>query len=98
MSEIVFGHTDTLKIALTTTENKKPARPHQAFLTLADADTNLEFSFPIGVKTSGKGKLDIVCGNIALRIADLAFVTSTKICCSSQSVTILLMFFFSTHF
>lgn len=61
-NDIVFAHTDTLKIALTTIENKKAARPHQAFLTLADADTGLEFSLPIGVKSSGKGKLDIVCG------------------------------------
>ena len=61
--EITFSHTDTLKIVLTTTDNKKAARPHQAFLTLADVDTTLEFSFPISVKSSGKGKLDIVCGN-----------------------------------
>ncbi|KAI4126324.1 MAG: hypothetical protein LQ338_003801 [Usnochroma carphineum] len=56
---IVLGASDTLKLLLTTTEDKKPKRPHQAFLLLREPKTNLDTSFPLSVKESGKGKLEL---------------------------------------
>ena len=49
-----------MKIALTTKDGKSGARPHQAFLTLAELDSGLEESFALSVKESGKAKLDLV--------------------------------------
>ncbi len=57
---ITFGSTDTLKILLTTKEDGTAKRPHQAFLMLKEVDTGLETAFPLTVKETGKGKLDIV--------------------------------------
>ncbi|KAL8964629.1 MAG: hypothetical protein Q9197_006861 [Variospora fuerteventurae] len=56
---IVLGAADTLKLLLTTTEGKKARRPHQAFLLLQDPKSNLDTSFPLIVKESGKGKLEL---------------------------------------
>ncbi|KAI4268681.1 MAG: hypothetical protein L6R35_006739, partial [Caloplaca aegaea] len=56
---IVLGAADTLKLLLTTTEGKKARRPHQAFLLLRDPKSNLDTSFPLIVKESGKGKLEL---------------------------------------
>ena len=55
-----LGHTDTLKLQVTALEDKTAKRPHQAFLTLRELVTGLEESFAIGVKDSGKGKLELV--------------------------------------
>lgn len=54
-----LGSSDTLKLLLTTTEAKKAKRPHQAFLLLREPKSNLDTSFPLSVKESGKGKLDL---------------------------------------
>lgn len=51
---------DSLKIVLTATEDRKPARPHQAFLLIRDQDTGLETTFPFSVKESGKAKVELV--------------------------------------
>ncbi|KAL8958453.1 MAG: hypothetical protein Q9183_005833 [Haloplaca sp. 2 TL-2023] len=56
---VTLGTTDTLKIIVTATENKKAKRPHQAFLLLRDPRSNLDTSFPLSVKDSGKGKIEL---------------------------------------
>lgn len=58
---IDLGATDTLKIILTTQEGKTAKRPHQAFLLLQDTASNLDVSYPLSIKESGKAKLDLVC-------------------------------------
>jgi len=58
---VSLGASETLKIALTATENGKAKRPHQAFLLLQDQDTGLETTFPFTVKETGKAKVDFVC-------------------------------------
>ena len=50
----------TLKIILTTTNGKKPRKPHQAFLTLSDPTSGLEESYPFAMKESGKARVDVV--------------------------------------
>lgn len=60
-SPLALGPSDTLKVLLTATDGNKPAQPHQAFLTLHEPETGLEESFPLTVKDSGKGKLELVC-------------------------------------
>ena len=55
-----LGASDNLKILLTTSENKKPKRPHQAFLNLRDPKSDLETSLAFQVKENGKAKIDLV--------------------------------------
>ena len=55
-----MGAQDTIKILLTTKEGSKTRRPHQTFLNLQDTKSDLETSFPLQVKESGKGKLELV--------------------------------------
>ncbi|KAL8714576.1 MAG: hypothetical protein Q9220_001524 [cf. Caloplaca sp. 1 TL-2023] len=57
---ISLGPSDTLKILLTTKNGKTPKRPHQAFLLLKDPTSNLDTSFPLSVKESGKGKVELI--------------------------------------
>ena len=59
--QIKLGPTDTLKLLLTTTEDKTAKRPHQAFLTLHEPKTGLEESFVFTVKESGKARVELVC-------------------------------------
>ncbi|KAL9007522.1 MAG: hypothetical protein Q9173_007231 [Seirophora scorigena] len=56
---VVLGAADTLKLLLTATEGKKARRPHQAFLLLREPKSGLDTSFPLSVKESGKGKLEL---------------------------------------
>lgn len=55
-----LGTSDTLKIILTTQEDKSAQRPHQAFLNIRDSASGLETSFAFAVKESGKGKIELV--------------------------------------
>lgn len=57
---VLLGPTDTLKIILTATEDKQAKRPHQAFILLREPKSNLDTSFPLSVKESGKGKIELV--------------------------------------
>ncbi|KAG9539571.1 hypothetical protein KCU97_g22682, partial [Aureobasidium melanogenum] len=43
--QVKLGPTDSLKLVMTTTEDKTAKRPHQAFLTLHEPKTGLEESF-----------------------------------------------------
>ncbi|KAL8800776.1 MAG: hypothetical protein Q9182_004940 [Xanthomendoza sp. 2 TL-2023] len=56
---ISLGESDTLKIILTVNNDKKASRPHQAFLLLREPKSNLDTSFPLTVKESGKGKVEL---------------------------------------
>ncbi|KAK5104780.1 hypothetical protein LTS08_002673 [Lithohypha guttulata] len=56
---IELGSSDSLKIVLTTQEGKTAKRPHQAFLLLRDGASNLDLSYPLSVKESGKAKVDL---------------------------------------
>ncbi|KAF2754417.1 hypothetical protein EJ05DRAFT_141004 [Pseudovirgaria hyperparasitica] len=56
---VALGGKDTLRIVLTTTEDKKAKRPHQAFLTLTEPSSGLEESFPLTLKENGKGKVEV---------------------------------------
>ncbi|KAI9684636.1 MAG: hypothetical protein M1829_000009 [Trizodia sp. TS-e1964] len=57
---VSLGHSETLKILLTATEDKKGKRPHQLFLLVTDTTSGLETSFPFSAKDSGKGKLELM--------------------------------------
>ena len=57
---ITLGSSDTLKILVTIKEDKKPKRPHQAFLRLEHHTSHLDTSYAFAVKESGKGKVEIV--------------------------------------
>lgn len=59
---IELGPTDSLKIILTTQEGKTAKKPHQASLLLRDSASNLDASYPLSIKESGKAKVDLVCG------------------------------------
>ena len=56
---ITLGHADTIKVSLTAKEGSKAKRPHQAFLVIKEA-SGLEAPFPLTVKDSGKGTVEIV--------------------------------------
>ena len=58
---VTLGASDTLKILLTTKEDNKAKRPHQAFLLVQDPGSKLDTSFPFQVKENGKGKIELVC-------------------------------------
>lgn len=57
---IQLGGSDTLKVLLTVQEDKKPKRPHQAFLHITEPTTGLETSYALAVKENGKGKVELV--------------------------------------
>ncbi|RFU78735.1 hypothetical protein TARUN_3523 [Trichoderma arundinaceum] len=57
-STLTLGHQDKLKVLLTTKDGSKAKRPHQAFLVVKEA-SGLEAPFPLTVKDSGKGVVEI---------------------------------------
>ena len=61
---VVLGHNDVAKISLTTKDNGKDKRPHQAFLLLQDTVTGLEAPFALSVKESGKGAVSVAYKDI----------------------------------
>ncbi|KAI9762762.1 MAG: hypothetical protein M4579_000114 [Chaenotheca gracillima] len=65
--DVNLGATDTLKVVLTATEDRKPARPHQAFLLLKEKASGLEASYPLTVKENGKGKVDLTQKELPLQ-------------------------------
>ncbi|KAK2795841.1 hypothetical protein FQN52_003691 [Onygenales sp. PD_12] len=54
-----LGASDTLKLILTTQEDRSAKRPHQAFLLFKEQDTGLDLSYPLSVKESGKAKVEL---------------------------------------
>ncbi|OLN81711.1 Dolichyl-diphosphooligosaccharide-protein glycosyltransferase subunit SWP1 [Colletotrichum chlorophyti] len=54
-----LGPKDTLKVILTAKEGDNAKRPHQAFLILKETKTGLEAPFPLEVKDTGRGVVDI---------------------------------------
>ncbi|CAK7266978.1 hypothetical protein SEPCBS119000_002303 [Sporothrix epigloea] len=63
-----LGSTDIAKITLTTKDNGSGKRPHQAFLLLQDVETGLEAPFPLTVKPSGKGVVQIAYKDIPTQL------------------------------
>ncbi|KAL9614261.1 MAG: hypothetical protein Q9167_001217 [Letrouitia subvulpina] len=59
---------ETLKVLLTVKEDKRPRRPHQAFLTIEDSKTKLDTSFPFVVKENGKGKVELAQKDIPVQL------------------------------
>ena len=55
-----LGTEGSLKVLLTTTEDGKWKRPHQAFVVLKEEDSGLEAPFALSLKDSGKGVVEIV--------------------------------------
>lgn len=56
---VTLGFQDTIRVSLTTKDGAKAKRPHQAFLIVKES-TGLEAPFPLTIKESGKGTVDIV--------------------------------------
>ncbi|KAI5289661.1 hypothetical protein KEM54_003475 [Ascosphaera aggregata] len=56
---LLLKESDDIKVILTTQKGSAPAKPHQAFLLLKDAEANLDVAYPFEVKDSGKAKFDI---------------------------------------
>ncbi|CAK7229460.1 hypothetical protein SCUCBS95973_007229 [Sporothrix curviconia] len=65
---LVLGSTGVAKITLTTKDNGKEKRPHQAFVLLRDVETGLEAPFPLTVKDSGKGTVQIAYKDIPAQL------------------------------
>ncbi|KIH90040.1 oligosaccharyltransferase complex subunit delta (ribophorin II) [Sporothrix brasiliensis 5110] len=65
---LVLGSNDVAKITLTTKDNGKEKRPHQAFLLLQDPASGLEAPFPLAVKESGKGSVQISHKDIPVQL------------------------------
>lgn len=57
---VSLGPSDTLKILLTTKEEKNAKRAHQAFVQIKDPKSHLDTSFALQVKDNGKGKIELV--------------------------------------
>ncbi|KAF7549157.1 hypothetical protein G7Z17_g6580 [Cylindrodendrum hubeiense] len=64
---VVLGHKDTLTVALTTKEGSSDKRPHQAFLILTES-TGLEAPYPLTLKASGKGSVDITQKDLPIQL------------------------------
>ncbi|KAI9660315.1 MAG: hypothetical protein M1821_009665 [Bathelium mastoideum] len=65
---VALEGSDTLKIVLTTLDGKKASRPHQAFLTIADATSGLEEAFAFDIKENGKGKVELTHKDIPVQL------------------------------
>lgn len=61
---IQLASAENLKILLTTKEDSKAKRPHQAFLLVKDSKSNLDTSFAFQVKENGKGKVELVRSSV----------------------------------
>lgn len=54
-----LGPADTIRVSLTTKDGSTAKRPHQAFLVVRES-SGLEAPYPLSVKESGKGTVEIV--------------------------------------
>lgn len=75
---VVLGHTETLKIALTTKEGSKAKRPHQAFLLLKEK-SGLEAPFPLDIKSSGKATVDLTQKDLPIQLLQSTSPLEAKI-------------------
>ncbi|KAK1247255.1 hypothetical protein MKX07_002164 [Trichoderma sp. CBMAI-0711] len=64
---LTLGHQDKLKVTLTTKEGSQAKRPHQAFLVVKEA-SGLEAPFPLTVKESGKGTVEITQKDLPVQL------------------------------
>lgn len=68
---VTLAAADTVKILLTAKDNGSAKRPHQAFVVLRDQDSGLEAPFPLTVKDTGKGVVQIVSRSLTTYHTDL---------------------------
>ncbi|KAI1319479.1 Oligosaccharyltransferase subunit Ribophorin II-domain-containing protein [Xylariaceae sp. FL0255] len=68
-SPIALGHTESIKVLLTTKDGKTAKRPHQAFVVLHDDLSGLEAPFPMTVKENGKAVVDIKHADLPIQLA-----------------------------
>ncbi|RKU48333.1 hypothetical protein DL546_008450 [Coniochaeta pulveracea] len=65
---VALGASDTIKVILTAKENGVAKRPHQTFLILKDVDTGLEAPFPLTVKDTGKGVVQVTQKDLPVQL------------------------------
>jgi oligosaccharyltransferase complex subunit delta (ribophorin II) len=65
---VKLGPTGMIKLSLTTKEGSKAKKPHQAFVVLSDSETGLEVPFPLTLKESGAGSVDIAQKDIPVQL------------------------------
>ncbi|KAI9797673.1 MAG: hypothetical protein M1833_005334 [Piccolia ochrophora] len=65
---VTLEASDSLKVLLTATEDRKPKRPHQAFLSIKDTQSGLETSYVFGVKDNGKAKTELTHKDIPAQL------------------------------
>ena len=71
-----LGPSESIKVSLTTKEGSRAKRAHQAFLVVRE-HTGLEAPFPLSLKESGKGTVEIVSLLAPLnRVADCGNLTA----------------------
>ena len=69
---LALDTTDSIKLILTTKENGKGKRPHQAFVVIKEEDGGLEAPFALTIKESGKAVVEIVrCPDDSSSLVDL---------------------------
>ncbi|KAL2818820.1 Oligosaccharyltransferase subunit Ribophorin II-domain-containing protein [Aspergillus cavernicola] len=56
---VPLGNADTLKIVLTSQEDKSAKSAHQVFLLLQDPGSGLDISYPFSVKGNGKSRVEL---------------------------------------
>ncbi|KAI2630359.1 Oligosaccharyltransferase subunit Ribophorin II-domain-containing protein [Hypomontagnella submonticulosa] len=66
---VTFDSSDSLKLLLTTKEEGKGKRPHQAFLVLREPTSGLEAPFPLTVKDNGKAVVEIKHSDLPVQLA-----------------------------
>jgi hypothetical protein len=57
---VEISGSDVLHLTFTAKDGGKAARPHQSFVLVENSADKLDIAIPIGVKSSGKAKLDFV--------------------------------------
>ncbi|KAI9830853.1 MAG: hypothetical protein M1838_005777 [Thelocarpon superellum] len=76
---VTLGPSDTLKVLLTTQEDGKTKRPHQAFLSVKDVDSGLETSYALSVRESGKGKVELTQKDLPVQFVKASQPLQAKI-------------------
>nr|KMM68912.1 hypothetical protein CPAG_05235 [Coccidioides posadasii RMSCC 3488] len=65
---VTLGKADTLKLFLTAQEGRTAKKPHQAFLLLKDTASNLDISYPLTIKDSGKARLELTHKDLPVQL------------------------------
>ncbi|TGZ84382.1 hypothetical protein EX30DRAFT_338914, partial [Ascodesmis nigricans] len=88
---IALGSKDTLKLTLTLNEGEDTGRPHQAYVLVKDAGSDLETHYPLSVKSNnGKAKLDLTHKDIPAHLLDTSDLSLSLVIASFGDNTPLL--------